>query len=218
MRLRCNLKGCWFKPCWVGIVFFHFYSCLAGFEPRPSHLQSLFFTAFYNSNLQIYISNLGARPVLVRFWDYIFRIWITVWERDWQVANNLVAKKKVIRIERLSSLFSFRAHQWSQQRQRVVCDVFLRWNEGERLKNSPRTVRYQPKVVPFSLTRWNLFCNLRHPFFFRRRRNLIQQQKIASSCQMGLRLSFPLKTASVIWTVAIRTLLLLFQWHRFSSR
>jgi hypothetical protein len=66
------------NPAGRNLLILHFYSCLAGFKPRPSHLQSLFFTAFYNSILQIYISNLGARPVLVRFWDYIFRIWITV--------------------------------------------------------------------------------------------------------------------------------------------
>jgi hypothetical protein len=29
--------------------------------------------------LEIYVSNLGARPVLVHFWDYIFRTWITVY-------------------------------------------------------------------------------------------------------------------------------------------
>jgi hypothetical protein len=37
-----------------------------------------YFLRFYISVLEIYISNLGARPVLVHFWEYIFRNWITV--------------------------------------------------------------------------------------------------------------------------------------------
>jgi hypothetical protein len=41
-------------------------------------LSSLTAHKFYHSILRIYISNLGARPVLVHFWDYIFKIWITV--------------------------------------------------------------------------------------------------------------------------------------------
>jgi hypothetical protein len=39
---------------------------------------SLIFKELYISVLESYISNLGARPVLVCFWDYIFWIWITV--------------------------------------------------------------------------------------------------------------------------------------------
>ncbi len=38
----------------------------------------LYFLWFLWFRLEIYISYLGARPVLVRFWDYIFQIWITV--------------------------------------------------------------------------------------------------------------------------------------------
>jgi hypothetical protein len=45
------------------------------FVPVVSSLTSY---EFYNSILGIYISNWGARLVLVCFWDYIFRIWITV--------------------------------------------------------------------------------------------------------------------------------------------
>ncbi len=45
------------------------------FVPLVSSLTSY---KFYNSIWELYISNLGARPVLVHFWDYIFRIWITV--------------------------------------------------------------------------------------------------------------------------------------------
>jgi hypothetical protein len=37
-----------------------------------------YFLRFHISVLEIYISNLGARPVLVHFWEYIFRNWITV--------------------------------------------------------------------------------------------------------------------------------------------
>jgi hypothetical protein len=37
-----------------------------------------YFLRFYISLLEIYISNFGARPVLVHFWEYIFRNWITV--------------------------------------------------------------------------------------------------------------------------------------------
>ncbi len=38
-----------------------------------------YFLRFYISVLEIYISNLGARPVLVHFWEYIFWNWITVY-------------------------------------------------------------------------------------------------------------------------------------------
>ncbi len=54
---------------------------------------SLTFYQFYNSILGIYISNLGVRPVLVRFWDYIFRIWITVWR--WEVHLLLLCQSSV---------------------------------------------------------------------------------------------------------------------------
>jgi hypothetical protein len=42
-------------------------------------VSSLTSSEFYNFILGIYISNLGAKPVLVHFLDFIFRIWITVW-------------------------------------------------------------------------------------------------------------------------------------------
>jgi hypothetical protein len=37
-----------------------------------------YFLWFYISVLEINISNLGSRPMLVYFWEYIFRNWITV--------------------------------------------------------------------------------------------------------------------------------------------
>jgi hypothetical protein len=42
-------------------------------------VSSLTYLKFYISVLESYISNLGSRPALVHFWDYIFRIWITVY-------------------------------------------------------------------------------------------------------------------------------------------
>jgi hypothetical protein len=40
-----------------------------------------YFLRFFISVLEIYISNLGARSVLVHFWEYIFQNWITVQDK-----------------------------------------------------------------------------------------------------------------------------------------